>query len=169
MHSIEYILAASFISVVAIVAVIELISLATRRAAKAAGATPGVLRDLTVYGRLFELIIASFAVLQITGYSSVLTTITFSGIAALAASLALQSTLSNIISGMLLLSDGAIHLSDNIEYSGVKGEIVRIGLRNTWIRQADGSIAVVSNSQLSGGPLVNHSAVERLRKKYKLG
>lgn len=169
MHSIEYMVTASFISVVFTVAVIELLSLVVRRAAKVAGATQGVLRDLTVYARLFEMIIAAFAVLQITGYSSILTTITFSGIAALAASLALQSTLSNIISGMLLLSDGAIHLGDSIEYSGVKGHIVRIALRNTWIRQADGSIAVVSNSQLSGGPLVNHTAVDRLTKKYKLG
>ncbi len=168
MHSIEYILIGSIISITVIVAVLEVISFVVRRAGKAAGAGSVVLRDIGVYIRIIELALIAFSVLQISGLSSIFTTLTVSGIAALALSLALQSTLSNVISGILLASDGVIHLGDSVEYSGVKGTIVRIALRNTWIKQQDGSIAVVSNSSLSSGPLVNHSGAERLKRKYAI-
>ncbi|MDA4112859.1 MAG: mechanosensitive ion channel family protein [Thaumarchaeota archaeon] len=85
-----------------------------------------------------------------------------------ALSLALQTTLANIISGILKLSDGAIHAGDVIEYGGAKGRVVRIALRNTWIKTESGSIAVVSNTSLSNGSLINHSAVRRLSKKYAI-
>ena len=61
-----------------------------------------------------------------------------------------------------------IHLGDVVEYSGVKGTVVRIALRNTWIKADDGSIAVVSNTSLSNGPLVNRSGVDRLKRKYAI-
>jgi len=71
-----------------------------------------------------------------------------------------------VISGLLLFNDGVLRLGDIIEYGGTKGKVVRIGLRNTWIKTDLGHLVVVSNSSLSGGPLVNHTATERLRRKY---
>ncbi|MDA4118901.1 MAG: mechanosensitive ion channel family protein, partial [Thaumarchaeota archaeon] len=90
-----------------------------------------------------------------------------SGVMAVAISLALQTTLSNVISGILLFNDGVIRLDDTIEYSSTRGTVVRVGLRNTWIKTEEGTIAVVSNSSLSSGPLVNRSATERLNRKYQ--
>ena len=107
-------------------------------------------------------------ILSLTGLASEFTEITISGIGALAVSLALQNTLSNIISGILLFHDGVIHLNDTVEFGSVKGKVVRLALRNTWIKMDSGKIAVISNSQLSGGPLINHSATERLSKKYAI-
>jgi small conductance mechanosensitive channel len=104
----------------------------------------------------------------LTGLASEFTALTLSGIGALAVSLALQNTLSNIISGIFLFSDGLIHLNDIVEYSSVRGKVVRIALRNTWIKMDSGEIAVISNSLLSGGPLINHSATARLSKKYAI-
>jgi len=46
--------------------------------------------------------------------------------------------------------------------------VVRIGLRNTWVKTKEGHIAVIGNTSLSGGPLTNHSATERLSKKYAI-
>jgi small conductance mechanosensitive channel len=166
MHSVEYDVAYSIVSVVIIVGVLEFLSLVLRRAARAAGASRGVQRDVSYAARIIEVAISAFTVLQIAGYGSVFTTYIVSGITAVAVSLALQNTLSNIISGLLLLSDGVIHVGDVIEYSGTKGEIVRIALRNTWVKQADGSIAVVSNTSLSNGPLINRTSVDRLKKRY---
>lgn len=146
----------------------ELLSLAIRRAAKVAGASPTVIRDVREGTRVLAILIVISAILTFTGLASEFTALTISGIAGLAVSLALQTTLSNVISGILMLNDGVIHLGDSIEYSGIKGKVVRVALRNSWIQQEDGTIAVISNSSLSSGPLVNKTATERLKKKYAI-
>lgn len=104
-------------------------------------------------------------VLQILGLTSILTSLTVSGIVGLAISLGLQTTLSNIIAGIFLLQDNALHTGDIILIGTVKGEIVKLGLRNTWIRNETGEIVIVSNSSLSAGPLTNYTAKDRLNKK----
>jgi len=146
----------------------ESISFVIRRAAKLAGANPTVTRDIRASLRVIALLAIVSGILSITGLASEFTALTISGIGALAVSLALQTTLSNIISGILLFTDGIIRLNDEIEYSGISGRVVRVALRNTWIRKEDGALAVVSNSSLSSGPLVNHTALARLSKRYAL-
>ncbi len=168
MPTLEYVAAATFIAAVVIIGGVEIISFVIKRAAKAAGAGSVTLRDLGAFARISEVLLIAVSIAQISGVSSIFTTLTLSGIGALALSLALQTSLSNIISGILLLSDGVIHLGDVIEYSGAKGKIVRIALRNTWIMAEDGSIAVVSNTSLSNGPLLNRTGAERLKKKYAI-
>jgi small conductance mechanosensitive channel len=146
----------------------EGISIIIRRAAKIARVRPSVIRDITGGLRIVAILVIVSAILGFTGLSSEFTSLTISGIAALAASLALQSTLSNVIAGILLIRDGIIRVDDVIEYSGIKGRVVRIALRNTWIMPDSGKIVVVSNSSLSNGPLTNHTGTERLSKKFVL-
>lgn len=45
---------------------------------------------------------------------------------------------------------------------------MRIALRNTWIQADKGGLAVVGNSSLAGGPLINYSASARLAERYEL-
>jgi small conductance mechanosensitive channel len=149
-----------------ILAAEELISFVIRRAARAARAGSTVLRDIKTGMRAIALVLILSNVLNLAGLSSLFTTLTISGVLAVAVSLALQTTLSNVISGLLLFNDGALRLGDTIEYGGTKGKVVRVGLRNTWIKTDPGSLVVVSNSSLSNGPLTNHTATERLKKKY---
>jgi small conductance mechanosensitive channel len=155
------------IIVITVVAV-EALSLFIRGAAKIAGVGRTVIRDIRDGMRVIALVIIISGILSFTGLASEFTALTISGIAGLALSLALQTTLSNIISGILMINDGVIRIGDRIEYSGIKGVVVRVALRNCWIKQDDGSLAVVSNSSLSGGPLVNRTAEERLKKKYAI-
>lgn len=106
----------------------------------------------------------------LTGISSEFTTLTITGLAGLTVSLALQTTISNVISGVLLLSDGIIRLGDDIQYGGpggVRGEVVKLSLRTTWIRTPAGVITVIGNSNLSSGPILNYSANVRLGKKLE--
>ena len=146
----------------------EVGSLVIRRVARSAGAGPTVLGDIRTTMRLVALVLVLSNVLNFAGLSSLTTTLPVSGVIAIAISLALQTTLSNVISGLLLFNDGLVRLHDEIEFGGTRGRIVRIGLRNTWLRTEKGLISVVSNSSLSGGPLVNHTATERLSKKHGL-
>jgi small-conductance mechanosensitive channel len=138
------------------------------RAAKRAGAAPGLLRAIRAVLSLAWIVVVAVWLLSITGIASLFSVLTLSGIVGLAVSLALQNTLSNMISGILLFSDGLLRLDDTVEYGGIKGRIVKIGLRNTWIQRDDGTVAVISNSNLQGGPLIIHSAGERVQKKIGL-
>jgi small-conductance mechanosensitive channel len=151
----------------------EVISSVIRRAAKVAGTSPTVIRDIVIALRVIAALVIFAGILSLAGLASEFTALTISGIGALGIgalvlSLALQNALSNVISGILLFYDGVIHLNDTVEYGTVKGKVVRLALRNTWIKMDSGKIAVISNSLLSGGPLINHSATARLSKKYAI-
>lgn len=132
---------------------------------KRAGGHAGLARSIREGFTLLWIVLAGVGILSVTGITSVFSFFTFSGIVGLTASLALQNTLSNIISGVLLLSDGVLRLDDSVEYSGVKGVVVKIGLRATWVKTEQGDIAVISNNYLVNGPLVNHTASQRLERK----
>jgi small conductance mechanosensitive channel len=149
-------------------AVAELLILVITRAMKRARAPQGITRSVREGLTILWIALAATAVLSLTGFASLLSFVTISGIFGLAISLALQNTLSNMISGLLLVSDGVLRLNDSVSISGVKGVIVRIGLRSTWVRTEAGEIAVMSNSNLASGPFVNYTARERLEKKLRL-
>ena len=168
MESEAYLIAGSIVIIVVTLLIEEGISFIIRRAARLAKVRLSAIRDITVGLRIVAILVIISAVLGFTGLSSEFTSLTISGIAALATSLALQSTLSNMIAGILLVRDGTIRVDDQIEYSNIKGKIARIALRNTWIMLDSGAIAVVSNSSLSNGPLVNYTATERLSKRFAL-
>jgi small-conductance mechanosensitive channel len=156
------------VGIVVVVLIEEGIHYLIRRAAKAAGTSSTVIRDIGVTMRVIAILVILAGVLSLTGLASQFTALAISGIGALAISLSLQNTISNIIAGILLFYDGVIHLNDIVEYGSVKGKVVRLALRNTWIKLDSGDIAVISNSLLAGGPLINHSATERLSRKYDI-
>ena len=142
-----------------------------RSVALRAGASKGVANSIRSWMGVLMIISVVAGVAYLTGLSSQLTTLTISGIAGLAISLALQNTISNVISGVLLLSDGVIRLGDDIQYGGpggVRGEVVKLSLRTTWIRTPEGVITVIGNTNLSAGPILNYSAKARLGKKLEV-
>jgi small conductance mechanosensitive channel len=136
-----------------------------RVAAKRAGVSPAEVRIVTEALTFLVVVLAIVAVVHVSGLTSEFTTLTISGIIAIALSLAVQTTLSNVISGILLLLDNTLRINDLIEYGGIKGEVVKIGLRNSWVKTAGGSLVIISNSQIANGPLTNYSAGERLLRK----
>lgn len=136
-----------------------------------AGASKAVANSIRQWIGVLMIIGAVAGVAYLTGVSSAITTLTISGIAGLAISLALQNTISNVIAGVLLLNDGIIRLGDDIQYGGpggVRGEVVKLSLRTTWIRTPTGVITVIGNSNLSAGPILNYSATARLGKKLQV-
>ena len=134
-------------------------------AARRAGVGHGQIHIFVEGIRFVVVVLAALAVIRIAGLTSDFAALTVSGIVAIAFSLALQTTLSNVISGILMLLDNTLRVNDVIEISGKKGQVVKIGLRTSWIRTDDGSIVIISNSQIANGPLTNQTATERLMKK----
>lgn len=132
--------------------------------AKKAGVAPAIIRDIREGLSVLMIGAAVTGIARFTGLTSEFTTLTISGVAGLAVSLALQTTLSNIISGLLMFHDNVLRLGDEIEYSGIKGKVVKMGFRSTWVQAADGAIVVISNTSLASGPLTNRTAKTRLAK-----
>jgi len=146
----------------------ELLIRLITRGAKRAGASADLIRSVREALSILWIIFVAVGLVSVTGIGSIFSFLTLSGIAGLAISLALQNTLTNIISGILILSDGVLRLHDSVEYSGVKGRVVKIGLRATWVKTDSGDIAIISNNYLANGPLVNFTASERLERKLRL-
>lgn len=112
------------------------------------------------------ILIAAAALFVAFGPLTVASGLTLSAIVGLAATLALQTTIANVIAGFILLRNRVLRLDDRVSISGVSGTVVRLGLVTTWLRLDDGSLASVSNSNLLSGPLVNRSAMDRLKDEY---
>ncbi|HZY69499.1 MAG TPA: mechanosensitive ion channel domain-containing protein [Thermoplasmata archaeon] len=160
-------LAAEFLGLVIVPAIAG--PLLTRWAAarsKRAGSTPARVRGIEVLITIAWIAIVAVGLSATLGSISFLSTLTFSAIAGVAVTLALQTTLQNFVAGILLLQHRFLRLGDIVQFGGVKGSIVGFGLVTTVIKLSDGTLAFVSNSNLLSGPLVNLSAGDRLSGEY---
>lgn len=102
------------------------------------------------------LIVALLAVLdqfgiQMTSLVAVL------GAAGLAIGLALQGTLSNVASGVMLVVLRPFHVGNAIQAAGFTGTVQEVGLFATVIRTDDNKIITVPNKLLSDAPIINFS------------
>jgi small-conductance mechanosensitive channel len=106
-------------------------------------------------------------IFQSVGFASLFSSLTLTGIIGLGITLALQSTLSNLLSGVWLLSDNVLRLGDNIKLGDVKGTVIKLSFRSTWLKTGEGNIVIMSNSTLYNGPFTNFTATERLSRKFE--
>ncbi len=87
------------------------------------------------------------------------------GVTSLVVSFALQDTLSGLASGVLLLSDRPFKPGDWISGAGeTEGLVVDINWRTTRIRDRNGDMIVVPNSELANASLINHSSPQPLHR-----
>ena len=84
-------------------------------------------------------------------------------IAGLAASLAMQDTLSNLASGVLLLVTKPFRPGDYIECSGEAGTVTSISLVYTQLNTPDNRVISVPNKDVAAAKLVNYSANDKRR------
>ncbi len=141
--------------VVVVVIVFELFLRLLCKVVRRSGVTESSIRTITEVIRIVYVLIAAIAVASYTGIANSLTVLTLSGVGGLLISLALQPTLSNMISGYYLMREGLIRVGDVVVYNAVKGRVIRVALRNTWIHTETGDVVVVGNTSLFNGPLIN--------------
>jgi len=81
------------------------------------------------------------------------------GVGGLALSLAAQDTLSNVISGIMIMLDQPFRVGDRIEIQGLGtwGDVVDIGLRSTRIRTRDNRLVIIPNNSISTDQIVNYT------------
>ena len=80
------------------------------------------------------------------------------GGAAVAISLALQNSLSNVASGLLLLFNRPCKVGDYIEVDGVSGVVQSIQIMNTTLLTYDHRKIVLPNATMTGKTLINYSS-----------
>jgi MscS family membrane protein len=81
------------------------------------------------------------------------------GIGGLAISLAAKDTVSDAISGLIILVDQPFRVGDRIEIQsvGTWGDVTEIGLRTTRIRTRDNRMVIVPNSIIGNNQVINYS------------
>jgi small-conductance mechanosensitive channel len=106
--------------------------------------------------KLFVFILGIITVLSYLGIQ-VAHFITTLGIAGLAVSLALQGTLSNVLSGLNLIASRQIEVGDFVRLeNGEEGYVEDITWMNTVIRRRDNNLVVVPNSRLVNSIVINY-------------
>ena len=107
---------------------------------------------MAIAGTLKIIAVISKLGVQTTSFVAVL------GAAGLAVGLALQGSLGNFASGVLLLLFRPIKKGDFVEAAGTSGTVNEISVFTTILMTPDNKKVIVPNSQVTGSVIVNYSA-----------
>lgn len=91
------------------------------------------------------------------------------GAAGLAVGLALQGTLANFASGVMLLIFRPFKVGDYVEAGGEAGSVEEINIFVTKLRTVNNRLIIVPNSQVGSGSIRNYSAAETVRADLNIG
>ncbi|MEW4923486.1 mechanosensitive ion channel family protein [Algibacter sp. 2305UL17-15] len=123
------------------------------------------IKDLStkfVFG--FIILIGFFLALGIMDLDKVLTSVLAgAGVVGLAVGLAVQATLSNSVSGIMLSFIPSLRIGDYVETNGYSGFISEINLRSIILRRPDNNYVIIPNSKIVDNPFTNYSLTERSR------
>ncbi len=124
--------------------------------------------DKTVVGfvaNMVSAVITAFTFIAVLGQLGVQTAslVAVLGAAGLAVGLALQGSLSNFASGVLLVVFRPCKAGDYVEAAGVAGTVEEISIFSTTLVTPDNKRIVAPNSAVMNGVIVNYSAKEKRR------
>jgi small conductance mechanosensitive channel len=85
------------------------------------------------------------------------------GAAGLAVGFALQGSLANFASGVMLIIFRPFKSGDYVEAGGTSGSVEAIQIFNTTLKTPDNKKVIVPNSQITGDKIVNYSAMDKRR------
>jgi small-conductance mechanosensitive channel len=136
-------------------------ALAWYLAARQAAGSPSAEAAVVLVGRVlrfFLLSIALIVILENIGVN-VAALLAALGLGGLALSLGAQDTLTNMISGSIILMDQPFRVGDRIEIQGLDtwGDVIEIGLRSTRIRTLDNRMVIIPNASISTTQVVNYT------------
>ena len=136
------------------------------------------LAQVTHFDQTLKPLVASFARYAILAFTlmavlerfGVQTTsvIAVLGAAGIAIGLALQGTMSNVASGVMLLLLRCFRVGDEINAGGYTGVVREIGLFRTVVISGDGLYVSIPNSNLFSGPIVNNSREPTRQVSFKI-
>jgi len=95
--------------------------------------------------------------------------ISAAGVSGIVIGLALQGTLSNTISGVVLSFRENLNIGNWIETNGFSGEVIDINLNYFVIREADNNTVVIPNKTILENPFKNYSLTTKMRVSLECG
>ena len=110
--------------------------------------------------RFVNILVAVIAVIVVLDHfgQNISSLLALLSVGSLAIGLAAQETISNMISGFVIMLDRPFRIGDRVKIpTGEEGDVFEIGLRSTKILDSDNNLIVVPNSELIKTRLVNYS------------
>jgi len=102
---------------------------------------------MTSVGVFVILFVAALEVLSLLGLN-LGPMLASAGIAGLAIGFGAQTLVRDFINGFLILLENQYDIGDTVRIAGVKGTVERMSLRNTVLRDEDGTLHIVPNSSI---------------------
>jgi small-conductance mechanosensitive channel len=93
-------------------------------------------------------LIAAFMSLDAVGFN-LAPLLASAGIAGVAIGLAAQTIVKDVLNGFLILVEGQFSVGDTVRLAGVSGVVEALTLRRTAVRDGDGTLYVIPNSQIT--------------------
>ena len=121
-----------------------------------------VLGKISLDATLRKIITAVIKFVDTLGVSATSLVAAFS-VVGLAASLAVQDSLSNLASGIMILVAKPFKIGDYVEADGVTGTVMMTGLIHTRIKAIDNKVIYVPNSKIIAAKIVNYTSQEKRR------
>lgn len=84
------------------------------------------------------------------------------GIGSIVIAFALQDTLSNLVSGLLLVANSPFKPGDWVNVSDVEGQITVVNWRYTHIQTESGDLVVIPNGSIAGESITNFSRPDKI-------
>jgi len=97
------------------------------------------------------------------------TIVSAAGVSGIVIGLALQGTLSNTISGVVLSFRQNLNIGNWIETNGFSGEVMDINLNYFVIKEADNNMVVIPNKTILESPFKNYSLTTKMRISIECG
>ncbi len=97
------------------------------------------------------------------------TIVSAAGISGIVVGLALQGTLSNTISGVVLSFRKNLGIGNWVETNGYAGEVIDINLNYFVIKEADNNMVVIPNKTILENPFKNYSLTTKMRVAIECG
>jgi small-conductance mechanosensitive channel len=124
----------------------------------------GDIPSVSILKNIIRLIIASVSILIILEYLDISVTPALAalGVTGLALSLALQETLSNLFSGILLVASNQVRPGNYVRLgTGEEGYVTDINWRTTKIRQLANNMVIVPNAVMTSAIVLNYDEPEQ--------
>lgn len=142
--------------------VIRVIARALRGVLERTGTDPTLAKFLIALTRIALLTFVIIAALGTLGVETA-SFIAIIGAAGLAVGFALQGSLANFASGVMLIIFRPLKVGDYVEAGGAAGSVEEVHIFNTILRSPDNRKIIVPNSKITSDTITNYSANEKRR------
>lgn len=112
-----------------------------------------------------HILLVAFVIIASLGQLGIHTTslVAIIGAAGLAIGLAMQSSLSNFASGVMIIAFRPFRVGDFVEAGGTSGIVEGIQIFHTQFRTGDNKTVIVPNASITGGSIINYSTKDTRR------